>query len=140
MRFGPAMFLGLLATGAFSLAGIALVLSMAGLYGVLSHVVARRTRELGLRIALGANPPRIIRLILRDGFRPVVEGAFVGLASAFFIRMAMQPYFSEATMPSVDPIAIAIGIGPLFIAAAIACYLPARRAARVDPNVALREL
>ena len=101
LRFGPAMFLGLLATGAFSLAGLALVLSMAGLYGVLSHVVARRTRELGLRIALGANSPRIIRLILRDGFRPVLEGAFVGLASAFLIRMAMQPYFSEATMPSV---------------------------------------
>jgi ABC-type antimicrobial peptide transport system permease subunit len=77
---------------------------------------------------------------VRDGFRPVLEGAFVGLASAFFIRMAMQPYFSEATMPSVDPIAIVIGVGPLFIAAAIACYLPARRAAQVDPNEALRDL
>lgn len=140
MRFGPAVILGLLTMGALALATVALILSMAGLYGVLSHVVARRTRELGLRMALGAGNRNIVRLIMRDGLRPVVEGAFIGLGSAALIRLWLQPYFSSMTVTAVDPLAFAIGLGPLVVAAAVACYLPARRAARVDPNVALREL
>jgi putative ABC transport system permease protein len=140
MRFGPAVILGLLTIGAFGLATVALVLSMAGLYGVLSHVVARRTRELGVRMALGAGTGSIMRLIMRDGLRPVLEGAFIGLGSAAMIRLWLQPYFTSMTVTAVDPLAFVIGLGPLIFAAAIACYVPARRAARVDPNVALREL
>ena len=140
MRFGPAVILGLLTIGALALATVALVLSMAGLYGVLSHVVARRTRELGVRMALGAGTDRIVRLIMRDGLRPVLEGAFIGLGSAAMIRLWLQPYFSSMTVTAVDPLAFVIGLGPLVVAAAIACYVPARRAAKVDPNVALREL
>jgi putative ABC transport system permease protein len=140
MRFGPAVILGLLTIGAFGLATVALVLSMAGLYGVLSHVVARRTRELGVRMALGAGAGSIVRLIMRDGLRPVLEGAFIGLGSAAMIRLWLQPYFSTMTVTAVDPLAFLIGLGPLVVAAAIACYVPARRAAKVDPNVALREL
>ena len=140
MQAGPAMALGLLTTGAFVLATIALVLSMAGLYGVLSHVVSRRTREMGLRMALGADAGRILRMVLYDGFRPVLEGAAIGLGAAAIIRLWMQQYFSRVTATAIDPLALALGLGPLVIAAAIACYLPARRAAKVDPNVALREL
>ena len=140
MRFGPAVILGLLTIGALALATVALVLSMAGLYGVLSHVVARRTRELGVRMALGAGTDRIVRLIMRDGLRPVLEGAFIGLGSAAMIRLWLQPYFSSMTVTAIDPLAFVIGLGPLVVAAAIACYVPARRAAKVDPNVALREL
>jgi putative ABC transport system permease protein len=140
MRSGPAVVLGAMTVVAFSLATIALVLSMAGLYGVLSHVVSRRTRELGLRIALGADRMRIVRLVLKDGFRPVAEGAAIGFGSAAFIRWWLAPQFSTVPIAAIDPVSIVLGIGPLVIAATIACYLPARRAASVDPNVALRDL
>jgi predicted permease len=140
MRNQPALVLAAMTAIIFGLAVMALVLSMAGLYGVLSHVVARRTRELGLRMALGASTGRVIWLILKDGFRPVAEGACIGLGSATLIRFWIQPYFTQVKVTAVDPLAIIIGVGPLLIAASIACYLPARRASRVDPNVALREL
>jgi putative ABC transport system permease protein len=122
-----------------SLATIAIVLAMAGLFGVLSHVVSRRTRELGVRIALGADRGRIVRLILKDGFRPVVEGLCIGLGAAALIRISLRALFEEP-ITAFDPIAFALGAGPIVIAAAIACYLPARRAAKVDPNVALRDV
>jgi ABC-type antimicrobial peptide transport system permease subunit len=91
-------------------------------------------------MALGAGTGSIMRLIMRDGLRPVLEGAFIGLGSAAMIRLWLQPYFTSMTVTAVDPLAFVIGLGPLILAAAIACYVPARRAARVDPNVALREL
>jgi putative ABC transport system permease protein len=129
-----------LVTGASaSLAVIALVLSMTGLYGVLSHVVSRRTRELGLRMALGADEGRIMRLILKDGFRPILEGLVIGLCVAAILRLLLQPSFDK-TITAFDPIAFAFAAGPLLLAGAVACYLPARRAARVQPNVALRDL
>ena len=122
-----------------TLAAIALVLAMAGLYGVLSFVVYHRTREIGVRMALGASGGGIVRLVVRDGLRPVAEGLFIGLGAAFAIRALVQ---SSLTQPlsGIDPIAIVVSIIPLLIAAAIACYIPARRAAKVDPNVALREM
>jgi putative ABC transport system permease protein len=130
---------GLVTTLAGSLAAITLVLSMAGLFGVLSHVVSKRTRELGVRIALGADRRRITRLILKDGFRPVLEGLFIGLGAAVVLRIALQPAFTKAITP-FDPIAFVMGAVPILIAAAIACYLPARRASRVEPNVVLKSL
>ena len=80
-----------------------------------------------------------MRLILKDGFRPVLEGLFIGLGAAVVIRIMLQPAFTKTITP-FDPIPFLLGAVPLLVAAAIACYLPARRAARVDPNVALREL
>lgn len=134
-----AVISGVFTAAAAWLAAITLVLSMTGLYGVLSLVVAKRTREMGLRMALGADRWRIARLVMRDGFRPIIEGLFIGLAGATVIRLLLQPSFDKP-ITAFDPIAIAFAIGPLLIAGAVACYLPARRAGRVDPNVALRHL
>jgi len=131
--------LRMLVGAAGSLAVIALVLSMTGLYGVLSHVVSKRTRELGLRMALGADQRRIAAMILKDGFRPVLEGLFIGLGAAAILRMLLQPSFT-APIAAFDLVAFAFAAVPLLVAGAVACYLPARRAASVEPNVALRNL
>jgi putative ABC transport system permease protein len=93
---------------------------------------------MGLRIALGADPGRILRLIARDGARPVLEGLFIGLGSAWVIRQVAQHGFT-GTLSGIDANLVLMAAGPLLAAAAVACYIPARRAARVDPNVALRE-
>ncbi|HKV99197.1 MAG TPA: ABC transporter permease [Vicinamibacterales bacterium] len=138
-QFAPLFALKMFTTVLAALAITTLVLAMVGLYGVLSHVVGMRTRELGLRQALGADASRIVRLILRDGFRPVAEGLLIGCAGAAAIRLMLQPSFEKA-VTAFDPIAIALAAGPLLMAAGIACYVPARRASRIDPNVALRDL
>lgn len=139
MARGPLTFLRYLVTVGMGLATLALVLAMAGLYGVLSHVVTRRMREMGLRIALGAEPGRILRLVFRSGFRPVLEGLFIGFGCAWTIRMIVQASFT-GTLSGIDATLVVAAAAPLLVAASIACYLPARRAARVDPNVALRDL
>lgn len=138
-QVAPLFALKMFTTVLAALATTTLVLAMVGLYGVLSHVVGMRTRELGLRQALGADAARIVRLILRDGFRPVAEGLLIGCAGAAAIRLMLQPSFEKA-VTAFDPIAIGLAAGPLIVAAGIACYVPARRAARIDPNVALRDL
>jgi len=136
---GPAVVLRYFTVGFGSLAFLALAFAVSGLYGVLDHVVARRTRELGVRAALGADPERLIRLIVRDGSRPVLEGIILGFGMAAGARLGMQPWFTEP-VTAIDPVALVIALIPLIVAAGLACYLPARRAARVDPNVALRHL
>jgi putative ABC transport system permease protein len=138
-QVAPLFALKMFTTALAALASTALILAMVGLYGVLTHVVGMRTRELGLRQALGADAARIVRLVLRDGFRPVAEGLLIGCAGAAAIRLMLQPSFEKA-VTAFDPIAIGLAAGPLLVAAAIACYVPARRAARIDPNVALRDL
>ena len=121
------------------LGGLALLLAMVGLYGVLSHLVARRTRELGIRMALGAERRHVFRMVLVDGLRPACEGLIIGLMLGAIVRMALRPLFVRG-LPELNPLTIA-AIPVLFLLAAlIACYFPARRAVRVDPNVALREL
>jgi predicted permease len=128
---------GAVATGL--LGGLALILAMAGLYGVLSEVVVRRTRELGIRMALGADSHRLRRMVLVDGVRPVVAGLGLGLGFGAILRVAFRPLFIRM-LPAFDPI-IFVVVPTAFIAAAlIAAYLPARHACRVDPNVALRHL
>ncbi|HUK64033.1 MAG TPA: FtsX-like permease family protein [Dongiaceae bacterium] len=129
----------LLAGAAGALGGIVLVLTMSGLFGVLSQLVARRTRELGIRAALGASPRDLRRLVLGDGMRPVgvgvVAGLTIGTLAGMFVHAMMGFAFG-----ALDPIAVALAPVPLVLATVAACHLPARRAARVDPNVALREL
>jgi putative ABC transport system permease protein len=139
MAAGPLIFLEYITTVTAGLATLALVLAMGGLYGVLSQVIAQRTREIGVRMALGAEPGRITRMVLRDGFRPVLEGLFIGLGSAWTIRQLAQMGFT-ATLSSIDPVLVATAAAPLLVAAAVAAWLPARRASRVDPTVALRDL
>jgi len=115
---------------------LATVLAMIGLYGVMTYNVARRVREIGIRMALGAEPGRVRGLILRDGMLLVGLGAGIGLAGAVVVtRVLRNLLFGIA---ATDPLTYA-GAAILLIAAALAaCYLPARRAARIDPMVALR--
>jgi putative ABC transport system permease protein len=126
---------------AVSLAGalgvLTLVLSMVGLYGIQAHLVARRTREIGLRMAIGASREQIQRMVLGEGFRPVLEGLVLGIGLAILTRLTLRALLS-ATIQPVDAIAFSLVPIPLFLAAYVACSVPARRAARVDPNVALR--
>jgi ABC-type antimicrobial peptide transport system permease subunit len=139
MARGPMVFLGFIASVSGGLATLALALAMAGLYGVLSHVVERRRREMGVRVALGATPGRIVRLVLRDGLRPVAEGTFIGLGAALVIRQLIQLSFTEP-LSAIDAATFLLAAVPLIAAGIVAAYVPARRAASVAPNAALKDL
>jgi ABC-type antimicrobial peptide transport system permease subunit len=139
MLAGPFVMLGAVAALAGGLGTLALVLAMVGLYGVLSYVVARRTREMAVRLALGAEPTRIVRMVMRDGVRPVLEGLVLALVVGVGIRLVFRAIL-EPSIPVIDLLAFGLAPLPLLAAALLASYLPARRAARVDPNVALRDL
>lgn len=120
--------------GIFS--GIALVLATAGIYGVMAYFVTQRTREIGVRIALGAQWDDVLKLVLRSGMLLVMIGLTIGLAGAFALTRLMSTLLFEIS--PTDPItfgAVALGV---IVAALLACYIPARRAAKVDPLVALR--
>jgi ABC-type antimicrobial peptide transport system permease subunit len=116
-----------------------LVLAMIGLYGVLATIVQRRTREVGLRMARGAAASQIHGMVLKQGFKPVVQGLVLGLLFGCLARFALKGVINSAVQV-FDPLAMLLVPVPLAVAAFAACYLPARRAARVNPNVALREL
>jgi len=115
---------------------LALALACIGLYGVMAYDVARRTREIGIRMALGASARQIARLVLGETVRLVGIGVVIGLGAAIAVTrwvksllFGLQPY---------DPLAIGLAVLLLLMVAAVAGYLPARRASRVDPMVALR--
>jgi putative ABC transport system permease protein len=130
---------GLIASLAGTLAMLAVALAMAGLYGVLQHLVERRTREIGVRVALGASTREIIAMVMRDGLRPVAAGLVLGLVTATLLRLAMQPFFQRA-IAAFDGAVLIMAVTPLVPAAILACYVPARRAARVSPSEALRQV
>jgi putative ABC transport system permease protein len=118
------------------LSGSALVLATIGIYGLLAFSVASRTREIGVRSALGASQTLIARMVLREGLALVVAGVAIGLAVAFVATRALEALLFE--IEPGDPLTFA-GIAVLLLAVAtLACYLPARRAARIDPLTALR--
>lgn len=121
------------------LGGFALALALAGLYGALSHVVLRRRREIGLRLALGADRSGILRMVLRDGLRPVGAGIVVGLGLGAMARLALTPLF-DRLLPPLDLLVLTIVPALMLTCGVAACVLPARRASRVDPNLALRDL
>jgi putative ABC transport system permease protein len=136
---GPIFILRVISTLATALGTIAMVLAMAGLFGVLSHVVLRRTREIGIRLALGADRARIFRLILLDGLQPVGKGIVLGLTIGVGARMAVRAWV-VTDISAFEPLVLVMMPVPFILAALVACYLPAARASRVDPNVALRDL
>jgi predicted permease len=116
---------------------VALVLAVVGIYGVLAYQVTQREREIGIRIALGSEPRRIVGLVLREGAMMVVIGFAGGIAGAAAVRgmIASQLY----GIGPLDPVVLASVAAALGLAAAIACAVPARRAARVNPLVALAD-
>ena len=120
-----------------SFAGVALLLAAIGIYGVMAFVVAQRRHEIGLRIAFGAGQDRVLRLVLKEGLALAASGLGIGLIGAFFVGRALNGLFYG--VGSVDSIALCAVTMMLFAAACVACYVPARRAARVDPMVALRD-
>ena len=136
---GPHVIARIAALLATVLGLLTLVLAMVGLYGIQSHLVARRTREVGVRMALGAAARQIQLMVLREGYRPVIEGLVMGLVFGALGRTVIRAYIDARVTP-VDPVAFAVVPVPLVIAALVACYAPARRASRVDPNEALRHL
>ncbi len=119
------------------LGGFTLLLSMIGLFGVQSNVVAHRTREIGVRMSLGATASQIRMMVMKDGYRPVIEGLVLGLWGGLAARVLVRTYM-DVDVDVIDPWMLLVTPIPLVLAAFSACYVPAARAASVDPTVALR--
>jgi putative ABC transport system permease protein len=117
-------------------AACALLLALVGVYGLLSYAVTRRTSEMGVRMALGANSGSIARLVLGEGGVLVLVGVALGLIGSLIATRALQAMLYE--VKTSDPLALLAVIASFAAAALAACYLPARRASRIDPSEALR--
>ncbi|MGH9640536.1 MAG: FtsX-like permease family protein, partial [Bryobacteraceae bacterium] len=115
---------------------VALFLAVIGLYAVNAYTVARRTREIGIRMALGADPSSAMRLILGQGLRVIAAGIAIGLLLSAGIGRVLAGLLYQT--PGIDPLVLVVASIVLASVALLACYLPARRASRVDPMVALR--
>ena len=118
-------------------AGVALFLAALGIYGVLAYFVSQRSRELGIRLALGARPAALFALVVGQGLRPVVGGAAVGIVGAVAITTVLQSLLFG--VQPIDPLTYGVAIALLGLIAVSACALPAMRATRVDPLIALRD-
>ena len=128
-RFSAALF------GGFAL--IALALAAFGIYGVMSFAVAQRTREIGLRMALGAGEGQVLKLIMKEGMSLGIIGLLIGLLGSYGIGKLMKSMLYG--IGSIDGVAFSAVAAILMSSALIACYIPARRATHVDPMAALRE-
>ena len=114
----------------------ALLLAALGIYGVISYIVSEQTREIGIRLALGASRRAILTMVLRQGLRLALAGAAVGLAGALMVSHLMAGLLFGVR--PTDPLTFVGGTLLLTAVALAACYIPARRAMRLDPLVALR--
>jgi putative ABC transport system permease protein len=120
-----------------AIAGLALLLAAIGTYGVLSYMVAERRREIGIRMALGADQGRVLALVMKQGLLLTTVGIVVGVAGAFALnRLIASLLFG---VQPTDQATIVAVVATITLVAAVACWIPAWRACRVDPNVVLRE-
>jgi putative ABC transport system permease protein len=124
----------LLLVGVFAFA--ALLLAMAGVFGVLAYSVAQRTREMGLRIALGATKGTVLKMVLGQALVTAMIGIFVGLVGSFLLTRTMRSLLFQVS--PTDPVIVGSVVLLLIVIAMLASYIPARRATRVDPMIALR--
>jgi len=119
-----------------SFAGMAFILAAIGIYGLVSYSVAQRTREIGIRMALGAKRNDVLRLVLGEGFKLTIIGVVLGLVGAFAATKVLRNLLFE--VKPTDPFTfIAVSLS-LLVVALLACYIPARRATKVDPLEAIR--
>jgi ABC-type antimicrobial peptide transport system permease subunit len=136
-EIADALFLPRVLSLVFGVAGaLALALASLGVYGVMSYVVGLRAREMGIRLALGATPGGLVALVMREGASLSAVGFGLGAALSVGVAFVLQSML--VGIAPLDPIALGAGAGILIAAAAAACYLPARRAARIDPVASLR--
>jgi putative ABC transport system permease protein len=124
------------ATLVLSFAGLSLLLAAIGLYGVLSYLVTQRTPEIGIRMALGAERKRVLRLMLLDGLRPALMGLVLGMGASIALTRLIRTVLYR-TSP-LDGTVLALVVATLLISSTAACLVPAWRAARIEPMKALR--
>jgi predicted permease len=117
-------------------AGLALLMAVVGIYSVVAYLVGQRTSEIGVRLALGAEPRDVVGLMLRQGLAPVLVGLVIGALAALGVGHLLQSQLFGTS--GFDPLSFAITAAALFVTASLACWIPARRAARVAPSLAIR--
>lgn len=120
--------------GIFS--GVALLLAGVGLYSVMSYAVAQRTSEIGIRVAMGANPRAVYTMVMRQGWALILAGILVGGTASLMLTRTIESVLYGVT--ATDPVTFGLAIAALTLTASLACWIPARRATKVDPIVALR--
>src|SRR4029079_9385093 len=129
MRRFPALLISIFAF-------VALLLASIGIYGVVSYSVSQQTHYIGVRMGVGASPSDIVRMLLKQGLVLAVAGVAIGIAAAFGLMRLLRTLLFEVSTNDAATFAIVAGV--LFAVALLACYLPARRATKVDPLIALR--